>query len=84
MAKIEDGDRLRGYGAWEKDLYGFGTVLSGKRKTRGWNGDAFRRDVLESFGEQSRIRRTIEVLMDWSGGKDGRGLWKGRAPWEGL
>src|SRR5262249_4670032 len=49
MAEIEAGDRLRGYGAWEVDVYGVGELLAAKRKARGWNEEVFRRGVLERF-----------------------------------
>jgi hypothetical protein len=40
------GEMERGYRAWEDDAWGTGEFLSGKRKERGWNEDAFINEVL--------------------------------------
>ncbi|KIY02656.1 uncharacterized protein Z520_01121 [Fonsecaea multimorphosa CBS 102226] len=82
LAEIEEGDRLRGYGAWEKDLYGAGEGLSNKREKRGWGGgEKFRTEVLARFGDRS-CRRELEGLLAWCGGVDGMTLWQGGVPWE--
>jgi hypothetical protein len=77
LAGIAEGDRLRGYGAWEKDLYAAGPVLSRKRTTRGWDGSNFEREVLSRLND-----RSIEGLCEWKGGESGIEIWDGRAPWE--
>ncbi|OAL26280.1 hypothetical protein AYO20_10157 [Fonsecaea nubica] len=83
LAEIEEGDRLRGYGAWEKDLYGAGEGLSQKREKRGWDGERFRTEVLERLGdEEGSCRRELEGLVDWRGGSDGVTLWQGGVPWK--
>ncbi|KAL2414929.1 hypothetical protein ABEF95_003145 [Exophiala dermatitidis] len=81
MAEIEAGDRLRGYGVWEKDLYGAGELLSAKRKTRGWDLQRFRREVLERLASvEDRIK--LEQLLFWNGGEDGRLRCPYKMPWE--
>jgi hypothetical protein len=75
MAQIEDGDRLRGYGAWERDLYGLGEVLRGKREKRGWEEETFRAEVLDRFAGEAR--RLVEGVLAFQGRDD-----DGRAPWE--
>lgn len=85
MAEIETGDRLRGYGAWEKDLYGVGDGLAGKRLKRGWHEDDFRTCVLETLPEGGgREREQVGGLMAWRPG-DGDGstsLYPGKLPWD--
>ncbi|KAK4946632.1 hypothetical protein LTR10_014484 [Elasticomyces elasticus] len=79
MAEIEIGDRLRGYGAWEKDLYGVGEVLSRKRKVRGWDGEVFRREVLMQL--PGDVRTEVEGVVFYQGGQDLTALYDGRVPW---
>lgn len=40
------GETERGYKAWENDLYGTGELLYEKRRHRGWEEEAFMREVL--------------------------------------
>ena len=40
------GESERGYKAWENDLYGTGELLYEKRRQRGWDEEAFMREVL--------------------------------------
>ena len=80
MAEIEEGDRLRGFGAWEKDLYGAGEVLRSKREKRGWDEDVFRKLVLARF-DDGEVRKGIEELMEWNGGDSEREIWPGDTPW---
>jgi hypothetical protein len=75
MAQIEQGDRLRGYGAWERDLYGLGEVLRGKRGKRGWEEETFRAEVLDRFAGEAR--RLVEGVLAFKGRDD-----DARAPWE--
>ncbi|ETI29365.1 hypothetical protein G647_01818 [Cladophialophora carrionii CBS 160.54] len=75
MAEIEEGDRLRGYGVWEGDLYGLGALLSGKREKRGWDEGVFRAEVVGRFA--GRARRHVEGVLAFKGRGD-----DGRAPWE--
>ncbi|KIV81773.1 hypothetical protein PV11_03933 [Exophiala sideris] len=82
MAEIKVGDRLRGYGAWEKDLYGVGEVLSRKRKGRGWDGEVFRREVLLRLPED--VREELERVVFYQGGQDLTALYDGRVPWDIL
>ncbi|KIW69524.1 hypothetical protein PV04_05397 [Phialophora macrospora] len=75
MAQIEEGDRLRGYGAWERDPYGLGEGLRGKREKRGWDEESFRAEVLERFAGEART--LVERVVAFKGRDD-----DGRAPWE--
>ncbi|KAJ9496788.1 hypothetical protein H2202_007862 [Exophiala xenobiotica] len=85
MAEIEEGDRLRGYGAWKGDLYGVGEGPRGKRAKRGWDGDAFRREVLERLGGVGvslSVREELERVVFWGGGGEGRLLMERvNVPW---
>ena len=80
MAEIETGDRLRGYGAWEKDMYGAGELLAKKRKARGWDGEEFRREVLDRF-PVDEVRKEVDDLVFWKDGDDLTRLWNGKLPW---
>lgn len=80
MAEIETGDRLRGYGAWERDLYGAGELLANKRIGRGWIEEEFHRKVLKSY--PFNLRKELEGLLYWNGGEDLNTLWAGNVPWE--
>jgi hypothetical protein len=77
LAGIVEGDRLRGYGAWEKDLYGVGDLLAGKRAGREWDRERFEREVLSRLNDSG-----IEGLWSWKGGGSGRETWGRKAPWE--
>jgi hypothetical protein len=81
MAEVEIGDRLKGYGAWAKDLYGVGKLLADKRKARGWDEDEFRREVLDRLpttttAEAEKIARL--VFMDAAS----QPAQLGEMPWE--
>ncbi|KIW61047.1 hypothetical protein PV05_01213 [Exophiala xenobiotica] len=81
MAEIEEGDRLRGYGAWKGDPYGIGGVPRGKRVKRGWDGNVFRREVLDSLGGMS-VKEELERVVFWDGGGgEGRLLEGVSVPW---
>jgi len=81
MAEIEEGDRLRGYGAWKGDPYGIGEVPRGKRVKRGWDGNVFRREVLDSLGGMS-VKEELERVVFWDGGGgEGRLLEGVSVPW---
>ncbi|KAK5454265.1 hypothetical protein LTS15_006265 [Exophiala xenobiotica] len=85
MAEIEEGDRLRGYGAWKGDLYGVGEGPRGKRVKRGWDGDVFRREVLERLGgvgASLSVREELGRVVFWDGGGEGRLLMERvNVPW---
>lgn len=80
MAEVETGDRLRGYGAWEKDVYGVGDALSKKRTIRGWDGDVFKREVLRRLPEGAKT--DLERVVFFDGRDDLTALYTGRVPWE--
>lgn len=83
MAEIEEGDRLRGFGAWEKDIYGVGPALAGKRLARGWDEDAFKAKVLNKFGDET-LRNQILHFVALRAGYHGNELGKRyeeKLPW---
>lgn len=73
--ELEKGELERGFGIWEGDLYGVGSVLGKKREKRGWQDCA-----LEMVGKV-REKSVIE-LLEWRGGADGKEVYKGRLPWD--
>lgn len=56
---------------WRDDCFGFGTVLAGKRRARGW-----------WEGENVNGPAELEGLLVWRGGVSGRGPYPGVLPWE--
>lgn len=72
--ELESGERERGYGVWEGDLYGVGSVLGGKRGKRGWEDGA-----LEVVGKGKE--EGVEGLLRWRGGAEGKEVYRGRLPW---
>ncbi|KIX01057.1 uncharacterized protein Z518_10123 [Rhinocladiella mackenziei CBS 650.93] len=82
MAEIETGDRLRGYGAWEKDVYGVGEVLTRKRKARDWDEDRFRADVLQKLKVSDEARRKLENVVFRRAGGDSNRREVEKMPWE--
>jgi hypothetical protein len=82
MAEIEQGDRLRGYGAWEKDIYGVGAALAKKRIVRGWNEEEFRSQVLARL-PTGTLRTQVEDLVGLRDeGQDLTEVYKGNLPWK--
>jgi len=65
MVEIEQGDRKRGYGAWEKDLYGNGSLLCQKRLSRGYDLKKVHDQVLQYYDEETK--RTLVELLSWNG-----------------
>ena len=86
--KIEvlNGEMLRGYGAWQKDLYGAGEVLANKRKARGWTADKKKdlETVVRRGWQHSAFKDDILALLMWNGGASGQELYPGRLPWAEL
>lgn len=81
MMEIEEGDRLRGFGAWKKDIYGSGAALAQKRRARGWNEDEFKAQVLTRL-PVGTVREQIENFV--ARRNDGQNLTKvyeGQLPW---
>lgn len=74
--ELEIGERERGYGVWEGDLYGVGSVLGGKREKRGWEGCGS--EVVGKGKEGS-----VNGLLKWRGGADGKEVYQGILPWDG-
>ncbi|KAK5043641.1 hypothetical protein LTR84_011355 [Exophiala bonariae] len=83
MAEIEEGDRLRGFGAWKKDIYGVGPALADKRLARGWNEDLFRARVLAKFSDESLRNRIFHfvALRQRYHGQDLSKSYEEKLPW---
>jgi hypothetical protein len=75
MEETEKGERERGVVEWERDLYGVGEVLGGKRNARGWRGE-------EDLGWMEGIEDGVKALLKWKGGESGKEVFPGRLPWE--
>lgn len=73
--ELEKGELERGYGIWEGDLYGVGSVLGEKRRKRGWQDR-----TLEAVGKVKE--ESIIELLEWRGGADGKEVFEGRLPWD--
>ena len=73
---LDQGESEKGYGVWEQDLYGVGSVLLGKREKRGWKACA-----VEVLGKGKGER--IDALLKWKGGPAGKEVYGGKLPWEG-
>ena len=85
--QVREGERRRGYGVWEGDMYGRGRELRGKRRGRGGvqgeatAGGEWRGCVGE--GEYKRCEgkwgQGVSGLLEWKG--EGGGVYAGRVPW---
>lgn len=73
---LEQEEKEKGYGVWEGDLYGAGSVIGGVRERRGWECGA-----LEVVGKSKD--HSVEGLLKWRGGADGKEVYEGRLPWDG-
>ena len=73
---LEQGEREKGYGVWEGDLYGVGSVLEEKRVKRGWDDGVLR--VLGRGKEEG-----VKGLLKWKGGADGNEVYEDELPWGG-
>ena len=84
--EVLNGEMLRGYGAWQRDLYGTRELLASKRLARGWS--AHKKRELENTvtrGWQYSPRKDdILALISWDGGASGQDLYNGRLPWNDL
>ena len=54
-----------------------GSELSGKREKRGWEHCA-----LEKVGKGKE--ESVDGLLEWRGGVDGKEVYEGRLPWDRL
>ncbi|KAL8713760.1 MAG: hypothetical protein Q9220_002286 [cf. Caloplaca sp. 1 TL-2023] len=76
--KLEEDERVKGYGAWEGDLYGCGEYVRGVRERRGWREEKMG-EVIE--GLEGEEREMVDAFLGWRGGVDGREVSEGRLPW---
>ena len=73
---LEQGERENGYGVWEGDWYGVGSVLGEKRVKRGWDDGVLR--ILGTGKEEG-----VKGLLEWKGGADGKEVFEDELPWDG-
>ncbi|KAL9601024.1 MAG: hypothetical protein Q9179_003012 [Wetmoreana sp. 5 TL-2023] len=73
--ELEDEERLKGYGAWERALYVGGEVRWG----RGWRQEMVE-DVLRGLPDSEETEE-VKELLKWRGGEDGNKNFPGRLPW---
>ncbi|KAG8529458.1 uncharacterized protein KY384_006095 [Bacidia gigantensis] len=69
-------------GAWERDLYGVGTELAGKRRKRGWKDDLVSQLCAEGGGNALEVE--VCKLLGWGGGRDGTMVFPETLPWEKM
>ena len=79
--ELREGERLRGRGVWEGDMYGAGEVLNGKREARGWKREMIDEVLKALKGEE---REEVRGLLEWKGGEDGRTIYPGSLPWDKI
>ena len=81
-----EGETRRGYGAWQKDLYGTGEVLASKRTGRGWTADKKKEieTTVRRAWQHSAFKDDILAFLNWDGGASGEELYPGKLPWNGL
>ncbi len=80
------GEMERGLTAWERDWYGTGDILAGKRRERGWSEEKFieqelgrqRWHILGPMADVTRLQM-VEIVK-WRGGT-GKELFAGDLPW---
>ena len=84
--QVLNGETLRGFRAWQNDMYGTREVLASKRTTRGWCDDKKKEvEIIVSRGWQhSVLKHNILDLLSWSGGANGHEIYPDRLPWDGL
>ena len=73
---LEQGEREKGYGVWESDLYGVGSVLGEKRVRRGWDDE-----VLRTLGKGKE--EGVKGLLEWKGGAGRKEVYEDELPWDG-
>lgn len=77
LEDVQEGERVRGYEPFERDLYGVKEVLGGKRRGRGW-----RREVSGTLA--GGLEEEVGRLLEWDGGESGREVFGEKLPWEGT
>jgi hypothetical protein len=82
--EVLEGEMQRGYGAWQKDLYGAGDVLANKRMARGWTMDKNKEleTTMNRVWQYSGFKENILALLLWNGGPTRKELYTGRLPWD--
>lgn len=75
LGETEDGEMERGYGRFEKDLYGVREMLDGKRRARNWDPN-----IAEAV--YGSLEPEVTELLNWDGGGTGRDIFPGKLPWE--
>jgi hypothetical protein len=82
--EVLQGEMQKGYGAWQKDLYGAGDMLANKRKARGWTMDKKKEleTTISRLWRYSAFKDNILALLTWDGGPTGQELYTRRLPWD--
>lgn len=64
LAEVIEGDRLRGFGAWQYDLRGIGDLLRRKRHARGWDEALFIQKCISNDAAISeKAKAQLEALV---------------------
>ncbi|KAK3714486.1 hypothetical protein LTR37_007792 [Vermiconidia calcicola] len=75
ISHTRDSEMERAYGEFQKDYYGVGKALGGKRKARHWKAER----AEYAFAS---LEPSILGLLSWSGGNTGTELFPEKLPWE--
>lgn len=75
---LDLGEYSRGYGSFEKDLYGAHTYLKDKREARGWTIE----QLLKVY--HSGIPTAVKWLLLWKGGDAWTEVFQRSLPWDAL
>ena len=75
LRRTQAGELERGYGRFEKDLYGVHEMLDGKRRARNWDP----RLAENAYGD---LEPEVGELLGWDGGLSGLEIFPGMLPWE--
>lgn len=75
LRDTQHGENERGYGRFEKDLYGVHEMLDGKRRARNW-------DPMIGEAVYGGLEPEVTELLNWSGGSTGLEIFPAKLPWE--
>ena len=75
LRETENGEMERGFGRFEKDLYGVHDMLDGKRRARNW-------DPRVAEAVYGGLEPVVTDLLNWNGSMTGLDIFPGKLPWE--
>jgi hypothetical protein len=75
LRETENGEMERGFGRFEKDLYGVHDMLDGKRRARNW-------DPRIAEAVYGNLEPEVTDLLNWNGTMTGLDIFPGKLPWE--